>query len=112
MENDPTLAVTSNHTRERDGKLCRYTSVVQWNLRQGDKTLKLRWTQLTIDHMQLFVCEVIDKNFEAHGTDNESDGKCHEPETHDEFAWDDVNDCKLDQARGREARKSGLEYFQ
>ena len=27
---------------------------------------------------------------------NERADKCHEPETHDEFAWSDVNNCKLD----------------
>ena len=33
-------------------------------------------------------------------------------ETHDEFARDDVNNCKLDPARVREARKAEMEYFQ
>ena len=29
-----------------------------------------------------------------------------------EFAWDDVNNCKLDPARVREAPKAKVEYFQ
>ena len=30
---------------------------------------------------------------------NERADKCHEPETHDEFAWSDVNTCKLGEKR-------------
>ena len=63
--------------------------------------------------MLLFVCEVIDQNLEENMTEiNERADKCHELETHDEYAWDDVNNCKLDPARGREARKEDMEYFQ
>ena len=52
-------------------------------------------TQVIIDDMQLFVCEVIEKKVEENMTDiNERADKCHEPETHDEFAWNDVNNCK------------------
>ena len=42
----------------------------------------------------------------------ESADTCQEPETHDEFAWDDVNNCNLDPARVREARRAEMEYFQ
>ena len=42
---------------------------------------------------------------------NEGADKCHEPETHDEFAWAEVNNCKLDPPRVREARETGVEYF-
>ena len=70
-------------------------------------------TQVSIDDVQLFVCEVIDQNLEENMTEiNERADKCHELETHDEYAWDDVNNCKLDPARGREARKEDMEYFQ
>ena len=70
-------------------------------------------TQVSIDGMLLFVFEVIDHNLEENMTEiNERADKCHEPETHDEFAWDDVNNCKLDPAQGREARKEDMEYFQ
>ena len=31
---------------------------------------------------------------------------------HDDFAGDDVNNCKLDPARDREERKAEMEYFQ
>ena len=61
-------------------------------------------THVSIDDMQLFVREVIDKNLEEEYMEevNESADRCHEPETHDEFALDDVNNCKLDPARVRE----------
>ena len=63
-------------------------------------------TQVSIDGMQLFVCDVIDQNLEDNMTEiNERADKCHELETHDEYAWADVNNCKLDPAQGREARK-------
>ena len=63
--------------------------------------------------MQLFVCDVIDQNLEDNMTEiNERTDKCHELETHDEYAWDDVNNCKLDPARGRDERKADFEYLQ
>ena len=42
---------------------------------------------------------------------NESADKCHEPENHDEFAWDDVNNCELDPTQVREARTAAMEYL-
>ena len=53
---------------------------------------------VSIDDIQLFVCEVIDTNLEEEHMEevNESADKCHESENHDDFAWDDVNKCKLD----------------
>ena len=42
---------------------------------------------------------------------NEGADECHEPETHDEFAWNEVNSFKLYPARFREARKVEAEYF-
>ena len=52
-----------------------------------------------------------DKNFEEEHTDEIAD-ECHEPEDHDEFAWDGVNNCKLDPAQVREARQTEMEYCQ
>ena len=71
-------------------------------------------TQVSIDDVQLFVCEVIVKNLEEENMVeiNESAHKCYEPESHDEFAWDDVNNGKLDPARVRAARMAEMEYFQ
>ena len=68
-------------------------------------------TQVSIDDMQLFVCEVINKNLGEKYMEEIND-KCHERESHDDFAWDNVNNCKLDPARVREARKEEMEYFQ
>ena len=71
-------------------------------------------TQMSIDDMQLFVCEVIVKILEEEYMEeiNESAHKCCEPESHDELAWNDVNNSKLDPARFREARMAETEYFQ
>ena len=71
-------------------------------------------TQVSIDDTQLFVCELTDKNLEEEYMEeiSESADKCHEPEHHDDFEWDDVNNCKLDPARFRVARKAEMEYFQ
>jgi hypothetical protein len=89
--------------------------------------------QAQTDGQQLFVCEVNgaeaddDKIQEA----MEASIKCHEPEleahmttssTHDdkttddatsgnEFAWDDVNNCKVDPAKVREARRAEMDCF-
>ena len=58
-------------------------------------------TQVSIDDMQLFVCEVIDKNREEEYMEetNETADKYHETEKHYDFPWNDVNTCKLDSAR-------------
>ena len=58
--------------------------------------------------------EVIDKNIEESHLEeiNESAEKCHEPVHHDEFAWDDVNNCELDPTPVREAGKAAVEYLQ
>ena len=71
-------------------------------------------TQVSIDDMQLFVCEVIVKILEEEYMEeiNESAPQCCEPESRDELAWNDVNNCKLDPARLREARMAEMEYFQ
>ena len=71
-------------------------------------------TQVSIDDMLLFVCEVIVKILEEEYVEEiiESALKCCEPESHDEFAWNDVNKCKLDPGRFGEARKTEMEYFQ
>ena len=71
-------------------------------------------TQVSIDDRQLFVCGVIDKNFEEVYMEevNESVDKCYEQVNRGEFAWDDGNNCRLDQARVREAPKAKVEYFQ
>ena len=68
-------------------------------------------TQRIIDEMQLFVCEVIVKNFQEEYIEeiNECADKCHEPANHDEFAWD-VNNCKPNPARVREARKAEMKH--
>ena len=57
---------------------------------------------------------VIDKHFEKEHMDesNERADKCCEPENRGKFAWDDVNNCRLDPARIREAPKAKVEYFQ
>ena len=49
-------------------------------------------TQVSIDDMQLFVCEVSDQNLEEQYMEeiNESADKCYDPENHDDFACDDV----------------------
>ena len=69
--------------------------------------------QMSVDDMQLFVCEVINKNVEEEYMEeiNVSAKKCYEPERRDDFAWDDVNNFKLDPARVGEARKAEMEYF-
>ena len=41
----------------------------------------------------------------------ESADKCHEPETHDEVARDDVNNATMDPAQVREARKAEMEHL-
>ena len=71
-------------------------------------------TQVSIDDMQLVVYEVIVKILEEEYVEeiNESAHKCCEPESQDELAWNDVNNCKLDPARLREARMAEMEYFQ
>ena len=71
-------------------------------------------TQVSIDDMQLFVCEVIVKILEEEYMEeiNESAPNSFEPESRDELAWNDVNNCKLDPARLREARMADTEYFQ
>ena len=53
-------------------------------------------TQVSVDDMPLCVCEVIDKNFEEEYMEeiNECAEKCHEPENHDDFAWDGVNELQ------------------
>ena len=64
--------------------------------------------------MQQSVCEAVGKNLEWWYMEeiSESADKYHEPENHDDVAWDDVNNCKLDPARVREERKAGMDYFQ
>ena len=71
-------------------------------------------TQVSIDDMQLFVFEVIVKILEEEYMEeiNESARKCCEPESLDELAWNDVNNCKLDPARVRAARMAEMEYSQ
>ena len=71
-------------------------------------------TQVITDDKQLFVREVLDKNIEESHLEeiNESAEKCHEPENHDEFAWNNVNNCELDPTQLREAGKAEVEYLQ
>ena len=53
--------------------------------------------QVSIDDRQLFACIDTEET-------NESADKCGEPETHDEFTWNDVNNCELDPAQVRMGR--------
>ena len=73
--------------------------MVRWNLKQSGP---------------LFVCEVIEQNFEEERMEetSESADKCHEPEIHDEVARDDVNNATMDPAQVREARKAEMEHLQ
>ena len=141
MENDPTFVVTSCQQLERerlqaldtaredvvlrvaDRAVTRTRSIVKKISTEGPfpcgavekrRDVEGAVTRVGIEDTQLFVCEVIDKNLEDEYMDeiNESADKCHEPENHRNFAWDDVDNCKLDPARVQEARKVDMEYFQ
>ena len=71
--------------------------------------------QADIDSKQLFLCEVSDPQVNAEDAEEakESAQKCHEPDAADElvWAWDDVNNCKLDPAKVLEARRAEMDYF-
>ena len=56
----------------------------------------------------------LDKHFKEEYIEeiNEGADKCNNPETHDEFAWDDVYKCQLAPGRVRESRMEEMECFQ
>ena len=83
--------------RSNETRLCR-------SLREG-------MTQVSIDDLQQFVCEVVDGKLEEEYTEetSESAGQWHDTENHDDFAWCGVNYCKLNPARVREARRTEME---
>ena len=53
--------------------------------------------QMSVDDMQLFVCEVTDKNVEEEYMEeiNVSAKKCYEPESRHDFVWDDLKNRKM-----------------
>lgn len=67
------------------------------------------------DTMQLFLYNVDDRDVDMDRLSQAKEGEhqCHEDLAQEnyEVAWDDVNDCKLDPVKVRQARSAEMEFF-
>lgn len=71
--------------------------------------------QVKSDKMQVFLHSVDDRGVDMDQLSQAKEGEhqCHEGHAEEscEIAWDDVNDCKLDLVKVRQARNAEMDFF-